>query len=349
VDLAYLRAHPQHLASFIHHQRIRETPVSGGSICAASRLTLDDGNSIFTKSWPGGGTSAAAGVPAATVPEGFFQAEAAGLRWLAAAGAPVPEVIAVLPDLIAMEWISPGQPDRAAAEQLGRDLAALHRAGAPRFGADWPGYIGRLPFPDEPTHSRRRSASSTAVTDGSASSHHVADPPAGGAPHEDVQSRAHTRPDVGWPGWFGRSRLAPYLEISAERGALSSEDVAVIEGVISDIWRYAGPAAQEPPARIHGDLWPGNVLWSAAGRAYLVDPAAQGGHRETDLATLALFGGVPYFDRIIAGYQEVYPLAEGWRARLPLHQLHLLLVHAAMFGSGYRDSLLAAARATVDQ
>ena len=52
MDLAYLRAHPEHLPTFLTHQRIRETPVSGGSICAASRLTLDDGNSVFAKSWP---------------------------------------------------------------------------------------------------------------------------------------------------------------------------------------------------------------------------------------------------------------------------------------------------------
>jgi fructosamine-3-kinase len=90
------------------------------------------------------------------------------------------------------------------------------------------------------------------------------------------------------------------------------------------------------------------VLWSATGTGYLVDPAAHGGHRETDLATLALWGGVPYLDRILAGYQEVWPLAEGWRARVPLHQLHLLLVHTALFGGGYRTAVLSAIRDTVN-
>ena len=82
MDLGYLRAHPQHLPTFLTHQRIRETPVPGGSVAGASRLTLDDGNSIFAKTWPGG--------PA---PDGFFAAEANGLRWLREADAvPVPVI-----------------------------------------------------------------------------------------------------------------------------------------------------------------------------------------------------------------------------------------------------------------
>ena len=95
----------------------------------------------------------------------------------------------------------------------------------------------------------------------------------------------------------------------------------------------AGPP--EPPSRIHGDCWSGNVLWSG-GRGWLIDPAAQGGHRETDLAMLALFGA-PYLDRILAAYSDVAPLAAGWRDRVPLHQLHPLLVHACLFGSGYAE------------
>ncbi len=66
------------------------------------------------------------------------------------------------------------------------------------------------------------------------------------------------------------------------------------------------------------------MLWAADDRAWLVDPAAHGGHRETDLAELALFGGAPHLDAVLGAYQEVYPLADGWRDRVPLHQLHLL-------------------------
>src|SRR5262249_49939394 len=78
----------------------------------------------------------------------------------------------------------------------------------------------------------------------------------------------------------------------------------------------------------------GNVLWSG-GRGWLIDPAAHGGHRETDLAMLDLFGA-PFLARILGAYQEVAPLAPGWRARVPLHQLHPLLVHVCPFGTPYR-------------
>lgn len=294
MDLAYLRAHPDHLPAFLTHQRIRETPVSGGDICAAARLTLDDGSSLFAKTWP-----EQADRP---LPEGFFATEAAGLRWLRETDTvPVPEVIAALPELLALAWVEPGSASTAAAEAFGRDLAALHRAGAPAFGADWPGFIGALPQDNTPS----------------------AGP---------------------WPAWFAERRLLPYLRLSADAGALTATEVTLVERIIATIDGYGGA---EPPARVHGDLWPGNVLWGADGRAWLVDPAAHGGHRETDLAQLALFGGAPHLDRILAGYQEVWSLAEGWRARIPLHQLHLLLVHTALFGATYRDAVGTAARAVL--
>ena len=93
----------------------------------------------------------------------------------------------------------------------------------------------------------------------------------------------------------------------------------------------AGPP--EPPARLHGDLWSGNVLAGADGRPYLIDPAAYGGHREVDLAMLRLFGAPA--PRTLAAYEEVHPLADGHERRVPLWQLFPLLVHAVLFGGGY--------------
>jgi len=282
-----LRAHPEHLPTFLTHQRIRETPVGGGTVSTTSRLTLDDGTSIFAKTWPSG-----------QAPEGYYAAEAAGLTWLRSAGViGVPEVIVALPSLLATEWIERGEPTRDAAVRLGRELAALHRSGAESFGAPWPGYIGPLPLDNTPTQGP-------------------------------------------WGPWFAERRLLPYLKISADRGALSADDVAAVERVITTISAYA---ESEAPSRTHGDLWPGNVLWAADGRAWLIDPAAHGGHRETDLAELSLFAGTPHQADLLAAYQEVYPLAEGWRERTPLHQLHLLLVHTAAFGDSYRGQVRAAA------
>jgi fructosamine-3-kinase len=149
-----------------------------------------------------------------------------------------------------------------------------------------------------------------------------------------------------WPGWYAAARLMPYVRIARDRGGFSGADARVIETVAERLTAgslASGPA--EPPSRIHGDCWSGNVVWSR-GRGWLIDPAAHGGHRETDLAMLDLFGA-PYLSQILGGYQDVAPLAEGWRERVPLHQLHPLLVHVCLFGAAYRDAALAAAQAAL--
>jgi fructosamine-3-kinase len=146
-----------------------------------------------------------------------------------------------------------------------------------------------------------------------------------------------------WPEWYARERLLPYVRRAFDAGALAEADVRLLEAVAGATGELAGPA--EPPSRIHGDCWSGNLIW-CGGRGWLVDPAAHGGHRESDLAMLALFGA-PFLDRIVAAYQEVAPLAAGWRARVPLHQLHPLLVHVCLFGAGYRDAALTAALAAL--
>ncbi|WP_238009185.1 fructosamine kinase family protein [Dactylosporangium sp. AC04546] len=281
MDLDYLKAHPSQLPTFLKHQRIRETPVPVGSICTAQRLTLDDGGSLFAKTL-------------VDPPPGFFEAEAEGLRWLRSGGADfVPEVIAVLPDMLALTWIDHGEATPAGAERLGHRLAALHRAGAPSFGAAWPGYIGTAPLPNDPSPGP-------------------------------------------WGAWFALHRLEPFLRTSASNGALTPDDVAAVSRVMSDISSYGG---DEPPSRIHGDLWPGNVVWDRRGDGWLVDPAAHGGHRETDLALMGLWGGTPFYDRLLAAYQESWPLSDGWSERVPLHRLYLLLVHTALFGASYRESV----------
>jgi fructosamine-3-kinase len=102
--------------------------------------------------------------------------------------------------------------------------------------------------------------------------------------------------------------------------------------------RLAELVPEEPPARLHGDLWNGNVLWGLDGHAWLIDPASYGGHREVDLAMLALFG-LPHLPRVLDAYAEACadtrPLADGWEDRVALHQLFPLLVHACHFGGGY--------------
>jgi fructosamine-3-kinase len=134
-----------------------------------------------------------------------------------------------------------------------------------------------------------------------------------------------------WAEFYAVRRVLPYLKLARDRGAVDAAEAAVVESVIG---RLTALLPEEPPARLHGDLWNGNVLWGQDAKVWLIDPAAYGGHRELDLAMLALFG-LPHLPRVVEAYQERAPLAEGWEDRVPLHQLFPLLVHAALFGGGY--------------
>jgi fructosamine-3-kinase len=229
-------------------------------------------------------------------------AEAAGLRWLAVPGGPgVPEVLGADEAWLVSEAVPTGSATPEAAREFGRALATLHAAGAPAFGA---------PPPDGP-----------------------ADAWIGDAPMRNDPAPAGTR----WIDWYVEARVLPYVRLAVDRGGMSASQASRIEECCT---RLTGGDADvgpdEPPARLHGDLWTGNVLWSRE-QAWVIDPAAHGGHRETDLAMLALFG-CPQLDTVLAAYDETAPLPPGWRGRIGLHQLFPLLVHAALFGGGYARS-----------
>jgi fructosamine-3-kinase len=237
-------------------------------------------------------------------PPGFYQAEAAGLRWLGAAeaagGVPVGEVLEVTGTSISLLRYLTIAPTRDAAGTFGRRLALTHRAGAPHHGAPPPGpragvngFIGPLPLP------------------------HLAEPP------------AH------WGDFYASCRLEPFASAAEASGSLDLRAAGDLRAVCERL-RAGDPALtgpQVPPARLHGDLWSGNVLWTASG-VRLIDPAAHGGHPETDLAMLALFG-LPQLDEVLLAYAATSPLPFGWRQRVGLHQLHPLLVHAVLFGPSY--------------
>jgi fructosamine-3-kinase len=131
-----------------------------------------------------------------------------------------------------------------------------------------------------------------------------------------------------WPEFYVERRLRPLVELGLARGRMPDVRGA-LDALAARPDRF-GPS--EPPARLHGDLWWGNVC-ACDGEPVLIDPAVYGGHREIDLAMLALFGPLP--EALLAAYREVWPLADGWRDRLPLHQLYPVAAHAVLFGGGY--------------
>lgn len=161
--------------------------------------------------------------------------------------------------------------------------------------------------------------------------------------------RLRNEPAPTFAEFYAHRRLLPCLRLAVDRGGIATEDAADVEQVAARCADLAGPA--EPPARIHGDLWSGNLHWAADGVCRLIDPAAYGGHRETDLAMLALFGA-PYLDDLLGAYADAAadlgrPLPRDWQTRVPLHQLLPLLAHAALFGGGYGVQAGAAARSAL--
>ena len=240
--------------------------------------------------------------------------EVAGLAWLAEASDPGAAVVPVLDR--GATWLEEPRlvsvaPTPKAAEDFGRALAQTHAAGASHLGAPPLGFEGdgwmgeaHLSLPDRPSP----------------------------AP---ASSRGES-----WGAFYARERIAPYVDdrtfTAAERALINKLCDRLESGALD----HGQPRlVEEAKSR---DLWSGNVMWTPGG-AVLIDPAAQGGHAEEDLAALAVFG-CPHYERILAAYDEASPLEDGWRERIALHQMHIIMIHCAVFGRSYVPEAMAIAR-----
>ncbi len=283
--------------------------------------------------------------------------EVAGLAWLAEASDPGAPVVPVLDH--GATWLEEPRlvsvaPTPRAAEDFGRALAHTHAAGASHLGAPPPGFEGdgwmgeaHLSLLQEPKNANEAneydacSSRASKVTD--PGSHVSGEVGRGPAP-------ASSRGDS-WGAFYARERIAPYVDdrtfTAAERALIEK----LCERLESGVLDHSQPRLVEEAksrqsnigaARTHGDLWSGNVMWTPEG-AVLIDPAAQGGHAEEDLAALAVFG-CPHYERILAAYNEASPLEDGWRERVALHQMHIIMIHCAVFGRSYVTDAVRIAR-----
>ncbi len=241
-------------------------------------------------------------------PERFFECEGKGLKWLSEAhkygGPRVAEVFDWGNGYLNIERIDTHSATPLAAFEFGAALAHMHDYGAKYFGeapADYDGtcYFGPLSDPVE-------------------------------------------MPTGTWSNvidYLADGRLRPMVELGIARGELTQSDLDLTNEVIDALPDLLGKAAEDKPARVHGDLWSGNVLWTKSSdgehtEAVLIDPAAHGGHREEDLAMLHLFG-ISYFRQILDGYQSVHPLKAGFEQRMIIWQLYPIAGHCVFFGGGY--------------
>lgn len=257
--------------------------------------------------------------------EAEARSETAGLLWMAAAtSAGGVDVVSVHPGSssspteVAIDLIHEGTPTRRAAERFGRALAHTHAAGGGWWGCPPDGWPQDVPL--------RMGRSRTPFVD-----------------RADAPST--------WGAFYAEYRVMDFVRRIVDRGGFSREQATVFERVATRLrdgeFEEAQPAlVGRGPARLHGDLWSGNVLWpdddTAPTGAVLIDPIAHGGHAETDLALLALFG-LPHLETVVDAYDDASRLAAGWQERVELHQLAPLLLHTLLFGGSYTGAAVRAA------
>lgn len=284
-------AYPQILDALGRGPPVALTRLGGGCIADAAVAVFADGSKVFVKR-------------SAALP-GMFEAEAEGLRTLAAARViRVPRVLALAADALVLELIEPAPRGRTFFDDFGRRFAALHRQRGKACGFPRDNFIGATPQPNQPLDARWKDA---APDDGS-----------------------------GWPEFFLEQRLHFQARLAEQRGD-RGEVARLLDRAEARI-RELLAGAIEPPGLLHGDLWSGNFIVDERGEACLIDPAVYYGHREADLAMTRLFGG---FDAAFyAAYEEAAPLAPGHEERLPIYQLYHVLNHFNLFGGGYLEQAL---------
>lgn len=271
----------------------RATQVSGGSIHHCFHIS-DGQTSFFAK------------VACEPKAQQILQAEAEGLRAIAATGTiRTPEVL-LLKQINATDNRSAKADtdsnghecccmvleflditDTKAGAPLGHALAALHHCHGEYFGWSSDNFIGTTTQPN--------------------------------TSHSEVTS------------FMAHQRIGHQLKL-AQRDGLNFKilDLAwkLVERIPELYLNY-----HPKPSLLHGDLWHGNQASLEDGTPVVFDPAVYYGDPEADLAMAELFGG--FDSAFFAAYREHNVIDQGYSLRKNLHQLYHILNHHHLFGSSY--------------
>jgi fructosamine-3-kinase len=130
-----------------------------------------------------------------------------------------------------------------------------------------------------------------------------------------------------WAEFFAEYRLGYQFQLARRNGGYFPGQ----EGLLAAIPQLLDH--QPEASLVHGDLWSGNGAITKSGEPVIFDPATYVGDREVDIAMTELFGGFPA--AFYRGYNEVWPLDDGYKRRKPLYNLYHILNHFNLFGGGY--------------
>lgn len=130
-----------------------------------------------------------------------------------------------------------------------------------------------------------------------------------------------------WAGFFAEYRLGYQFKLARSRGGDFPEQDRLLAAVPQLLSHHPQPSL------VHGDLWGGNAAITTSGEPVIFDPATYIGDREVDIAMTEIFGGFPA--AFYHGYNDVFPLDDGYKRRKTLYNLYHILNHFNLFGGGY--------------
>ncbi|ARV61763.1 hypothetical protein BZZ01_26880 [Nostocales cyanobacterium HT-58-2] len=220
----------------------------------------------------------------------MFEAEALGLKQMyQTATIRVPKPIcwgtAGHSSYLVLEWLEIGSGHTKSWEELGRKLAAMHKATSSQgFGWDINNTIGST-----------------------------------------LQINTWT---ADWAEFYAKHRLGYQFQLARRKGGHFPQENELLAAIPQLL------ATHNPqPSLVHGDLWGGNAGCTVSGEPVIFDPATYFGDREVDIAMTELFGG--FSAAFYQGYNEVWPLDEGYKYRKIMYNLYQILNHFNLFGGGY--------------